>query len=121
MHIERLTALAALLDVTPPHSFDLGHWHCGTTACAVGTAALHPGFNAQGLSLRQWAGTIWVPVYDRDARSASVTSWDAVTGFFELSFVQARYLFTEGAYPDEASKPADVATRIREFIQGNQP
>lgn len=120
MHIPRLTALAALLDVTAPDKFNLSTWHCGTAACAVGTAAMHLDFNYQGLHMH-CSNRALVPAYDYGDGTAPLKGWDAVEAFFDLSLGQAGDLFSAGAYSSYASKPADVAARIRKFITRNQP
>lgn len=121
MNVERLTKLAELMDRIKPTSkkkFDLQYWKkktdCGTSACAVGWACSDPWFKEQGLKLKT---DVW-------SRKETETAWDvyyddwrhfaAVARFFDIREYEAEHLFMPGV---EYSKPADVASRVREFIK----
>lgn len=135
MHYERLERLAALLDTVPPEKFDLGSWACGTTACAIGWAALDPTFRNEGFRLEV---EYFVPLFGTrrraDATKLSHTnvSWrrlqpdsypvfggyedyEAVMLFFGLSKDQAHRLFDRAAYGN-AGTATDVAKRIRAML-----
>jgi hypothetical protein len=106
MHKERLLRLADLLDIVPADQFNLSHWKCGTTACAVGWACTIPEFQAEGLHLT-----------DNDPVFGDFASWPAVRMFFELDKQDANHLFFVWDYPNRnRTTPAEVATRIRELV-----
>jgi hypothetical protein len=143
MHIERLTKLAELMetiqkDMNKVAHFDLGNWigrysisnkvyailrdenshkfttdlivECGTTACACGYAGMDPWFREQGLKLDQ----------DACMSYKNFIGWSAVQFFFDISEDHAEFLFSEDKYNSfdypGGAKPADVAFRIRCFI-----
>lgn len=125
MHYERLERLAALLDTVPPEKFDLGSWACGTTACAIGWAALDPTFRSEGLrldcvpspdtyhcytvtDLTQTGGTFF-PVFGKAVYYA------AAEAFWGLTNNQAHKLFAPWSY-DPPGTPSDVAKRIRALL-----
>jgi hypothetical protein len=90
-----------------------GYLHpCGTSACAVGHAMVHPKFNAEGLRIAVGIGIDGsrglVPTY------AGFHNWNAVETFFDLSGGSAGYLFNPTEYPlSEQSNPGYVALRVR--------
>ncbi len=88
---------------------------CGTTACAIGHAALIPEFQAQGFKLVRFA----LPEDEGDYGAMPYfdgrISWEAVNRFFDLDGNWADYLFMSGGYGDNP-QPKDVAIRIRELI-----
>lgn len=111
MNKRRLLKLADILDKVPRKHFDLGCFTnslpenihtCGTTACALGYAAVDPGFRRAGLKFtsnigldiqyRKWSGTY------------------AAMSFFELDEATILSLF----YPNEAreyyNRPWDKIT-----------
>lgn len=110
MHRDRLERLAALLDTVPADQFNLRHWDCGTTACAVGWAARDPGFQAEGLRLvgRELG---LVPKYDDE------TGIWAAEAFFGLGWDVTCNLFLSSRYWDGTdTRPGQVAARIRELL-----
>jgi hypothetical protein len=114
MNRERLQQMVTMLRELPEEQFDLADWQCGTTACAVGHACLHPWFNDQGLMLLVEIGD--------DAPSPSYQGsfgWSAVEEFFDLSAVDAEYLFYRFNYPNwgDFTTAADVADRIELRLQ----
>lgn len=121
--VERPTRMAVMLENLPeeqkvmvpvsgkgtvPIRFEMGTWlHCGTAACAVGYASLHPEFRKWGLKLRwdkQWGD--WCP-YDVGKHS--------IESVFELTTRAIDFLFLPMSY--ERGNRADVYQRIRAFIK----
>ena len=105
---QRLQTLANFLRTVPPERFDLENWRsaphtslpitdedlktCGTTACAVGWACSMPAFKAEGLYYNGHM-PVYAPV---DAQPLSY--WRAVEEFFGLSYIEARWLFSDKCY-----------------------
>lgn len=140
LNISRLERLCTILDDVDAKHFDLTNWaspRCGTTACAVGWAALDPGFREEGFHLvaiktRVWsseqiffepsqlsdvkAGLLWdsfggAPCFE------DKKNWDAVRAFFGVTQPQARWLFLPSSYSEvEARNPRAVARRIRTLL-----
>lgn len=110
MNKERLEQMVVMLRNLPPEKrskFDISEWHCGTSACAVGSACFDPWFNEQGLYLNEYGS----PSFD------GWSSWDAVEAFFGLEPSDALNLFYGGNYPKgDDTTPAEVAARIEAFI-----
>lgn len=110
MNKQRLEQMVVMLRGLPPEKFNIGRWHCGTSACAVGHACCSPAFQEQGLSLRKYD---WEcePAFDGE------TSWEAVEKFFDIKPSAASYLFYDREYPNEGETTAlEVADRIESFI-----
>src|SRR6185369_1773402 len=134
-HIERLGALAGLLEAverrrislfdketgkTVSGLFNLMAWQsdedqeCGTTACACGYAGTHPWFQQRGFYLEQSGGGNRYPVYQRRSDAPRYEHWSAVEKFFGLTYREANYLFGYYAYSKrDAMSPKAVAKRIR--------
>lgn len=137
MNRARLEHLCDVLDAVDPQHFNLNTWatsECGTTACAIGHAALDPAFQADGFTLQAY----WAPFFGRKGYRYSKTladvrfsrargpdvpmyagqkGWPAVQIFFGLTEKQAEWLFYIGSYPQPLEQtPAGVAARIRELI-----
>lgn len=116
MNRGRLLKLAAHLDTVPPEKFDLGHWICGTTACAVGHACSIPEFRAEGLG---WNSKQSRTRFENPApRFGGSEGWYAVQKFFDLDYGQATALFLDDSYDThgERTTAAEVAQRIREVV-----
>ena len=135
MNIRRIRTLYAMLAGIPSERIDLAFWRsdqnssqpskilhtCGTTACAIGYATAYPPFVKEGF---RWLDSWGVPTYKNK------TSFDAVEAFFDLTYPQARQLFSDStadsqgigkedwAFPPH--KPATakraVLARIRNFL-----
>lgn len=109
MNRARLEMTAALLErlavkPNPELGFDLGSWHCGTSACAVGHAMLDTAHQLEGLH----ADAYMAPEY------GSRRGFRAVCEFYGLNNDTANFLFCVDEYPDdERCSPAAVAARIR--------
>ena len=139
MHKDRLVRLANLLrrDAANPNGakFDLGTWgesldaeprlSCGTTACAMGLAAISGIFKDEGL-------TFWVhPEVDVNGEDINEIKigydgcygYRAAAEFFGISGADARYLFApdsyRGAIPVGKEGEERVAARIEVFIAEN--
>jgi hypothetical protein len=120
MYTERLLKLADILDDFENQKpegverFDMESWHCGTAACAAGTAALHPWFNGQGLYM---GASVWSP--GRIPRYNGYINFTALENFFEISEADAAWLFDPMEYDNPYLTPVhpwDVATRIRILV-----
>jgi hypothetical protein len=84
---------------------------CGTTACAVGIAGVHPWFIARGFNI--FGRT---PMYvDRDGKMFE--GWDAVGRFFGMPTLTTYYVFVATAYSDDV-QPRDVARRLKQCVAG---
>jgi hypothetical protein len=111
MYKERLLKLADFLGQVPVEQFDLARWRCDSSACAVGWACTMPAFIAEGLKIAH-DGLGWFPAFKGRG------GWEAVDFFFELNPYDSEYLFDEGCYDGETkASPAEVADRIRKFIE----
>lgn len=138
-NVARLERLCVILEGVDRAHFHLRSWaspECGTTACAVGYAALDPMFRAEGLELSVQKNRFLrddniitaenlcdvsssflnrtcgaEPWFDGHRR------WDAVRRFFGLDPIQASRLFAANKYnPSDRNNPAAVIVRIRELI-----
>lgn len=131
-HVERLRTLYSILPGIPEASFDITTWgrglfeesECGTAACALGWAAVHPEFNACGLEL------------DRDAcgtapKHAGFLGYSAGEKFFGITIQESEFLFSYcgGWHPYKMGsryiactslpfreRPIEVMSRIREVL-----
>jgi hypothetical protein len=118
MSTERLQHLITILEKVPEEKFDLLSWHCGTTACAVGHAALDPVFNAQGFKLSPGIYSQAAhPTFKPDEDSETHTGWSAVAEFFDLSYGMACYLFDKARYDELNPTTADVIKRIKLYLE----
>ena len=95
MNAERLEMVAYILENLPqerhvmtggpkgiPDKFDMATWYsCGTTACAIGFASLHPWFRRRGLKL--------ITEGDETPAYKGETHYRAVMAFFGLMLLSA--------------------------------
>jgi hypothetical protein len=111
MNKTRLRELAKLLLKVPAREFDMEHWKCGTVACALGHAAQHPPFAAEGLTLEKnnWANDTWSPAFEDHH------GFEAGALFFDITPRQSEYLFCPDDYQGKARR-RHVITRIEELI-----
>lgn len=110
---ERLAMLATFLEDLPPNRLTLCFWFKNNRGCAVGlAAATEVWFQNQGLRLEDVdRPALCRPVYQDKA------DWDAVSAFFELTFEQAKTLFSAAAYNDvRQPAPGLIAARIRRHL-----
>lgn len=116
MNTERLIELHRMLSEVPEEYFDMGifgtrdfqNLECGSAACALGWAAVHPPFVEQGLRYIDE-----VPVY------GDFRNYYAGGVFFGLTRQQCMDLFNPSRYDvedEETIKPTDVMARIRDLI-----
>lgn len=122
--IKRLEMMKDMLEnhnkIFPELRFDLNMWHCGTAACAVGSAMCYKPFQDMGLhsypSLSRSGRLQSVPIYA--GPNGAATNWRAVTSFFGLTKKQAKKLFYEDSYKEGGNTPASgVAERVGRMIQ----
>lgn len=99
----------------------LGRKDCGTSACALGYAALQPEFQALGLSPSPSGSA---PAYHPPGSGygARRTGMEAAEAFFDIDPNIACYLFNgNDAYGEELEyrevQPIDVANRIARLLQ----
>lgn len=105
-------------DATIKDHQDMGY-DCGTTACAVGAAMLHPWFNERGL-IATFDGGFGAPCI-RNNNSAG-SDFDAAAAFFGLNFDQAVSLFSPSSYPTHhLNSPQAVADKVRKFVKEHSP
>lgn len=115
--LRRLTELVnVVLPQVKDEEFNLFSWksesNCGTVACAVGHACLHPPFQKAGLSLSFYE--IPYPIYN------GVTGTSAVAQFFNLSAVEVEDLFFVQSYPNRKdTTKQEVMQRIKEMLATN--
>lgn len=98
---------------------------CGTTACAMGLAAISGAFARQGLSYKVESDELW---------PSDATIFTTINGrkreydraamkVFDITFKQATFLFTPSTYentPRGAAGERFVAQRIRNFVAGKE-
>lgn len=141
MNIERLTRLKEIMQTVHDEKkpFTLATWvylgsrpgECGTTACAMGYAALDPEFQKQGLgwetSYSRYANDPSEDTYIKTIKLSGIVSrrdipggnttkvfsvdiypvylgrnrFDAAAAFFGLNDTESRYLFSDLPYRDE--------------------
>ncbi len=124
MHKTRLNKVAYILVNLPqerkkmvggpkgvPQMFDMGQWYkCGTKACAIGYAAMHPWFRQRGLELsHDNKDTLQAPICEGNIGISAVTT------FFDITYDEAEHLFDSDSHKRE--NRADVAQRIRAFVR----
>lgn len=129
MNKERLLKLAAILDKVPRKHFDIQtYFHgdvaqphqCGTTACAMGYAALDRGFKRAGLKLvkREYNAGEYTVRYGIDE---GVT---VAKKFFQIDYNEADSLFGGMGYlygrDSYAVTPKMVARKIRKLVAKGQ-
>jgi hypothetical protein len=96
---------------------------CGTSACAFGTAALHPWFQKRGLKPRfRYAredndNDNDAIIKDFEVYFKRKEGFEAAQSFFDISYKESRYLFDPGEYSDNRQSASYVAKRIRSFVK----
>lgn len=83
---------------------------CGTSACALGHAALDPVFQRAGLRLFVCDETEGMPKYKGE------TDFDAGAAFFGLSYAQSDWLFNPVGYIN-TNDPKVVAKRVAYLLK----
>lgn len=130
LHTKRLLRLADILTKVPKDKFDMETWgihkgkhkpqehnYCGTSACALGWAAMDKKFQADGLKMRWSIIDLSDEFNDREHWRAEVTyrrcDGDlAGAKFFGLSYTEAATLFL-----DTEQTRAQVITRLRKYAK----
>ena len=94
---------------------------CGTTACAMGLAAISGKFKRAGLSYIFQEDVVGSRI-NTTMYGTEVSYIDAAIQLFDLSFLEAGLLFSPGYYSDDKSEGAkgerEVAKRIRRLVAG---
>lgn len=145
MNTERLLHLIEILEdaeaaaqapqarQAPISGFDMGHWihrdKCGTSACAIGLAALDARCQAEGLGIYGWnekSGEYDIPVKSVEAfnspafsclgftvqpRYQGWTGFDATAKWADISTSEACWLFDPETYFDPWTEDEDQDTR----------
>lgn len=117
MRVDRLAVLRDYLATSvADKQFNLGQWICGTVACAFGHACSIPEFQAEGLHVRAAFSGVneryQFPAYQE------TTCFKAAMLFFNLTFEQARSLFSPTSYAKDAGR-ADVIKNMTAFIEAS--
>lgn len=115
----------AILTSPPEARLDQILHTCGTSACAVGHAALDPWFNDQGLGLDR-NGRPYYTFVDESGFHSEL-GWDAVASFFGLDLDTTHDLFMEEFYREESEcdehgnplvdvQPQEVIDRVKALL-----
>lgn len=118
MNRRRLEMLVEMLENHEKHfpnlEFNMGVWHCGSAACALGSAACYPPFVKEGLYLYEAESFYAVPVIQE--YEDLYVAHAAGAYFFGIPAEKSRYFFYEGRYLGHPVTPGMVAERIKEFL-----
>lgn len=94
-----------------PHLTEDNQLGCGTAACALGYAAMHPEFTRRGLKLRKYSHgsspSRWTPTFE------GASTFEAGERFFGITPPQACRIFTSQA----GNTPRQVAASVRRLIR----
>jgi hypothetical protein len=94
--------------------------NCGTTACAMGLAAISGSFKKEGLSFMVGTNSYIFPRWKR----REVDYDDAAVKLFGISLTEAHYLFAPWAYPYSkrigATAEKHVIKRIKKILEGKR-
>lgn len=89
--------------------FSIHHWHCGTSACALGSAALYPPFVRQGLKLN---ANRTFPVLVGEDNQSGWCGYEAGSVFFDLTEDESYFLFHPGVYSIEDGLHRDYLIKV---------
>lgn len=107
--IKRLGMLRDMLKnhrkIFPEMKFDMSIYHCGTAACALGSAACYPPLMKDGLHL-DW---LWGPAFK------GTSKMEAGATFFGLTFDETYFIFTFDKNIHE--RPKTVAKRVDSLLK----
>lgn len=96
--------------------------NCGTTACALGLAAISGIFKDEGLTFRIGHEGNLLPVYLDPSKSKMWMGYEAAQKFFDISSNTAYRLLSPDYYPetlqDGSASELEVARRIRLLLSG---
>lgn len=91
--------------------FGMPRFRCDTAACALGSAALDPWHNAQGLRFPK--KDEWVPYY-----GGSTDGVEAGRRFYGITYGESEWLFIPAYYPVRRDvRPTDVIARVNSLIK----
>ena len=95
----------------PYDNDDPARIRCDTAACALGSAALDPWHNAQGLRFPKKGG--WAPYY-----GGSTDGVEAGRRFYGITYGESEWLFIPEQYPARRNvRPTDVIARVNSLIK----
>lgn len=118
MNRRRLEMLVEMLENHEKHfpnlEFNMGVWHCGSAACALGSAACYPPFVEEGLYIYEAESFEAVPAIQ--GYEDLYVAHHAAAYFFDISAEKSRDFFYEGRYSERSVTPGMVAERIRKFL-----
>lgn len=122
MKVKRLQRLRKLMLEVDPAKFNMNYWGrqqpCGTTCCALGTAACDLEFNVKGLKA-MWRGDAEDNIKGMEVQFEGYTDHEAGREFFGLGEKKSWYLFMPSSYPPfEATTPLDVVRHIDNVLLG---
>lgn len=126
MHKERIERLITHLENdVKDEKFDISHWECGFTACAIGHACRIPEFAKAGLHLMHvpYCSTANICLTISNKPEDCHRGWNAVEIFFGLTFKDARWLFHSKEYRDRhglTGNRHDVVARLKEALRLEQ-
>ena len=130
MTIERLDNVVRVLQqvIRKKRRFDIYKWtsaptlqelhSCGTSACAIGYAAMDPWFNRRGLKFKRGSGLGGSWIGEATLSYKDFGEFHSVLQFFGLSFKDAEQLFTEDGYGDKEVTPQMVIDNIQAYTAG---
>jgi hypothetical protein len=99
--------------------FNMGSWRCGSSACALGTAALHLPFRLQGLELKNDKGGNTVVCFKDTKYPTFRGSYEVAQEFFGITSEESFSLFfpAYGQTPESQITPQMVAARVLTVIK----
>ena len=137
MNIEALIQLKRVLRESMAHTivfqgktvgFDMDTFcdinECGTAACAAGSAAMDPWFNARGFIMHTPRCVMDNPIpyveyddyYGGVIQKTQVYGFRACERFFDISYLQCGWLFAPRTYPAGPITQTQVIERIDELL-----
>jgi len=122
MDTEKLLKMADFVETLPEENFDLSIWKqvnlCGTVCCAVGWAIEKKLFPE--LSFRHvYCSNYPVPRILPENTRYELLGFDAVSEVFNISWTEAKWLFSSRSYLQTRVTPKMVSERIRTFVKEN--
>ena len=114
LYRERRETVARMLEVLPPEKFDLVHYQCGTTACALGWLAhwKHDGW--------KWGDCDVLPERDRQGPTLSAAEYFGLSyrdadACFSASYDRAERLYGKDVADVSAQEVADALRTLPFF------
>ena len=113
----RLRHLIEILKSVPPAQFNMNNWRCKTSACAAGWAGIDSLFNSMGFYSHESGNCIGI-IYT-SPRGLIYEYTSACMKFFQLTLVEAEYIFIPGTYQNRQTiKISQVIARIESLLKG---